>query len=127
MPWFIVKFDVLKVVDNSRLYRGVLSALSSSFINLALKEEGARRPENFHPISLCNFIYKIITKVITNLLKPLLPDLISPNGFVEGHHILDGTVFSHEAVHSIKIQKKPRMIKWVCGRLSYLGWNYIFP
>ena len=31
-------------------------------------------------------------------------------GFVEGNHILDGVVFSHEAVHSLKIQKKPGMI-----------------
>ena len=54
--WFIVKFDVLEVVDESRLCRDVLSALSSSFINLVLKEEGARRLENFHPISLCNVI-----------------------------------------------------------------------
>ena len=64
--WFIVKFDVLEVVEESRLCRGVLSTLSSSFINLVPKEEGARCLENFHPISLCNVIYKIITKIITN-------------------------------------------------------------
>lgn len=34
--------------------------------------------KNFRPISLCNVIYKAITIVIDNRLKPLLNDIISP-------------------------------------------------
>lgn len=38
----------------------------------------------FRPINPCNFSYKVLSKVIANCLKPLLPELISPmeNAFV---------------------------------------------
>lgn len=34
---------------------------------------------NFRPISLCNFSYKVISKVITNRLKDIMPRIISEN------------------------------------------------
>ena len=69
-------------------------------------------PANFLPISLCNFIYKIITKFIANRLKPLLPSLISPeqSSFVEGCQILDGIITTHEVIHSLKLFASPGMI-----------------
>lgn len=46
-------------------------------------------------------------------LKTLLLDLISPEqtGNVEGWQFLDNIILSHEAIHSLKINKTPGMLK----------------
>jgi len=84
--WDIVKKDILDVVEDSRISKTILKALNSSFIALIPKQEKAMTPYWFRPIALCNVIYKIISKVIANRLKPLLPTLISEEqmGYVEG-------------------------------------------
>ena len=40
----------------------------------------------FRPISICNIVYKVISKIISNRIKLLLADLICPtqNAFVLG-------------------------------------------
>lgn len=85
--WDLVKEEVWEIVEDSRHSRRILKAFNATFLTLIPKEQGANTPEKFHPISLCNVILKIITKVLANRLKPLLPILISPEqmGFVEGH------------------------------------------
>jgi hypothetical protein len=88
--WYVIKQDVWEVVEDSRRYLMVLPSLNSTFLTLIPKEDKVEYPSKFIPISLCNVIYKIISKVISNHLKSLLPLLISQeqSGFVEGHQIL---------------------------------------
>ena len=83
-----------------------------TFLTLISKEQGEDTPDKFHPISLCNVILKIITKVLENRLKPLLPNLISPKqtDFMEGRQILDGIIMAHEMIHSLKQTKTPSML-----------------
>ena len=64
-------------MEDSRVSHKILIALNAMFLTLNPKCEGEDSPEKFRPISLCNVIYKIITKVIKNCLKPILPHLIS--------------------------------------------------
>eukprot|EP00253_Pinus_taeda_P003074 PITA_03074 len=74
--WEIVKHDILEVVEDSRNSKIVLKALNASFIALIPKQEKAMTPDRFKPISLCNAVYKIISKVISSRLKSLLPMLV---------------------------------------------------
>lgn len=110
--WELIKGEVLTTVEESRRNCGVLKAFNATFLSLILKEEGADSPSKFRLIALCNVIYKIITKVIANMPKPLLPILISPeqSGFVEHIEILDGIILVHETLQSLKITKKPGML-----------------
>ena len=56
-------------------------------------------------------IYKIISKVIVNRLKPLIPNIISleQSGFVKGRQILDEVILVHEVIHSLKSTRRSGM------------------
>ena len=65
------------------------------------------KPEGFNhfrPISLCNTIYKIITKVIANRFKIIMDKLVTPmqSSFVPGRHITDNIIITQEVVHSMR-------------------------
>jgi hypothetical protein len=68
--------------------------------------------QQIFPISLCNVIYKIISKVIPSDSSPFLPSLVSPEqcGYVEGHQILDSILLAHEVAHSLKTTKTLGML-----------------
>ena len=63
--------------------------------------------DKFKPKALYNMVYKIISKVIANKLKPLLPALVSEEktDYVEGRQILNNIIQAHEVVHSLKSNK----------------------
>ena len=99
-------------MEESHNKRGVLKSFNATFLTLIPKEVGADSPDKFKPIALCNVIYKIISKVIANRLKPILPSLISSeqSGFVEGRHILHGVILVHEVLHSLNSTRRPGMM-----------------
>jgi hypothetical protein len=53
---------------------------------------------------LCNIIYKIISKLLANRLKPLLDKVISPfqTAFVPSRLIQDNSILAHEMLHTLK-------------------------
>ena len=82
----MLKDEVLDSVEEYRQKIWILPVLNATHLALIPKEISASQPGKFQPISLCIVIYKIISKVMANRLKPLLPLLISleQSGYVEG-------------------------------------------
>jgi ribonuclease HI len=68
------------------------------------KENNSLSFNDYRPISLCNLIYKVISKVISNRIKPFLERCISAEqlGFLKGRRIQDAIGAAHECIHSIK-------------------------
>lgn len=58
---------------------GDLRKINHAQVVLIPKVKVPLRVGDFRPISLCNVIYKIITKVLANWLKPILQEIISSN------------------------------------------------
>ena len=58
--------------------RKIPEVINRTHIALILKIQGPETLGNYRPISLCNTMYKIVTKIIVARLRPLLGKLISP-------------------------------------------------
>ena len=93
---------MLKMVSKSQRCSKIGGSTNSAFLALIPKEKGAKSFDKFRPISLCNIDYKIITKIMANRLKYILPYLIPENqgGFVKGRKIWDNIILAQEAIHS---------------------------
>eukprot|EP00253_Pinus_taeda_P019717 PITA_19717 len=77
--WQIMEKNLYKMILKSQNCQKIGGSTNSSFIALIPKEKGAKDFNRFRPISLCNIGYKIITKVIANRLKGILPAIIPEN------------------------------------------------
>ena len=75
--WEWLKEEIVALVEKSRRSGNILKVLNSTFMALIPKESGTKYLGKLKLIALCNVIYKIISKVIANRLKPLLPLIIS--------------------------------------------------
>ena len=76
--WNIIGGEVIEAIT-AFFQRGyMLREINHSFIILIPKGNNAAMVSQFRPISLCNILYKIISKLLANRLKLVLPKLISP-------------------------------------------------
>jgi hypothetical protein len=100
--WYIVKDEVL-----SSVWDFFGQNKNHTFIALVPKKLGASSVHQFRPISLCNVIYKIISKILANRFKGLLHHFISPfqSAFVPSRNIQDNSILIHELFNSINSKR----------------------
>lgn len=103
-PW--ISQDVHKVVTDFYSTAFLQPELNQTFITLIPKKMHPVLPQDFRPISLCNVIYKLISKSLADRLKPQLPNYIdhSQATFIENRHISSNIVITQEIVHSFSLK-----------------------
>ena len=84
----------------------LLKSINHTFITLIPKVNNPKIVAQFRPVSLCNVIYKILSKVITNRLKPILNSIISEaqSAFIVDRVITDNILIAFEPLHHMKTQ-----------------------
>lgn len=93
---------------NGRLAKGV----NSSFITLIPKKENPCGIANYRPINLIGSLYKILSEVLANGFKNVLPRIVgeAQSAFMGGRNILAGVLISNEIIDWWKKRKKRGLI-----------------
>ena len=105
--WSIVGNNVTNLVLNVLNSRMSMVEINKTNIALVPKSKNPLRMTDFRPISLCNVVYKLISKTLANRLKAILPYIISENqsAFVANKLITDNVLVAYEIMHYIKCKR----------------------
>ena len=78
--------------------------INHTFVTLIPKVKNPVSVSQYRPISLCNVLYKIFSKVLANRLKKFMPDLIieHQSAFAKNRLILDNVLVAFETLHYMK-------------------------
>ena len=70
---------------------------------------GVTKPDQFRPISLQSCPLKLIAKVLTTRLQPLVPQLVHPDqtGFIKGRSISENFIYAAEIVQTCYKRRIP--------------------
>ncbi|XP_057720278.1 uncharacterized protein LOC130934758 [Arachis stenosperma] len=108
--WEIVGTEIWNIVRSAFLGEFLNPSIMETLIVLIPKIDNPIFMKDFRPISLCNVVYKIITKVLTNRLRPFLPDIVSPlqGGFIPGRGAPDNIIVAQEILNFMKHTKSKK-------------------
>ncbi|GKV38651.1 hypothetical protein SLEP1_g46541 [Rubroshorea leprosula] len=127
--WNVIEKDIVEFVQeffrNGKLVRGI----NSSFIVLIPKKDNPIDLKDYRPISLIGSLYKIISKVLANRIKKVLPKLISgtQSAFLGGRQITDGILILNEVVEEIRRKKISSFIFKADFEKAYdsVNWDFL--
>ena len=102
----LVGKDILNVIEHSKLEGRVIGALNATFITLIPKCDKPTTLGDYRTISLCNLIYKTISKLVAIRLKVVLDKDISKHqfGFLHDMQIIEPIGIVQEVLHTIKTE-----------------------
>nr|XP_027109299.1 uncharacterized protein LOC113729174 [Coffea arabica] len=103
VAWSVVGADVVSAVCSFFCGAELPRAITATSIALIPKVGHPQDFSQFRPISLCNFVNKLISRILADRLARILPRIISPqqSGFVRGRLISDNFLLAQELLSNI--------------------------
>jgi hypothetical protein len=127
--WVEMKRDIMRFISefhrNGRLAKG----LNFNFIALIPKVDNPLRLNDFRPISLVGSLYKILAKILANMLRLVIGSVTSESqtAFVKDRQILDGILIANEVVDEARKAKNELLLFKVDFEKTYdsVDWGYL--
>lgn len=106
--WHIVGDDISHLVVQAFATGTFDPTLSETLIALIPKVDHPGSFKEFRPISLCNTVYKLITKVLVNRMRPMLDSIVSPfqSSFIPKRGTRDNAIILQDIIHAMNKSKK---------------------
>ena len=129
--WNIICSDILEVYNRCLKNNRLCNTMNSALIRLIYKNSGDRcELKNWRPISLLTVDYKILSKVITNRLKLVMPLLIGEEQTcgVVGRKIQDNLMVLRDVIDYVNLENLEAALISIDQEKAFdrISWNYMF-
>lgn len=98
--WPVIGSEFIISVQSFFVKGFLPKGINSTILALIRKTTVEKEMKDYRPFSCCNVIYKIISKIIVNMLKVTLPEFIALNqsAFVKGRLLIENLLLATELV-----------------------------
>ena len=105
--WDVIGTDVTSMVLNVLNCNMSIIEINKTNITLVPKTNSPSKMTEYRPISLSNVAYKLISKVLANRLKAILPHIITENqsAFLSKRLTMDNVLVAFELMHYLEHKK----------------------
>ncbi|CAA7035950.1 unnamed protein product [Microthlaspi erraticum] len=102
--WSVIGPKIVEEIKDILRRGQIPHSINDTHVRLIPKVPNPKTVAEYRPIALCNVYYKIISKILTRRLQPILPTIISENqtAFVPDRAISDNILITHETLHFLK-------------------------
>lgn len=92
----------------------MLKQANSTAITLITKVKKPKKIADFRPISCCNIIYKVISKILARRLRGVLGKIVHMNqsAFIPGRQISDNIMLAHEILRGYISQEEDGKLRY---------------
>ncbi|KAG7587392.1 Reverse transcriptase domain [Arabidopsis thaliana x Arabidopsis arenosa] len=128
--WSIVGKDFVVAIQ-SFFKKGFLpKGVNSTILALIPKKKEAKVMKDYRPISCCNVLYKVISKILANRLKTILPKFISPNqsAFIKDRLLMENLVLATEIIkdyHKVSVSPRCAMKIDISKAFDSVQWGFL--
>lgn len=128
--WHIIGEDFTAAIQSFFVKGFLPKGLNSTILALVPKRDNGMEMKDYRPISLCNVIYKVISKVLANRLKCILPRVISQNqsAFVKERLLMENVLLATELVkdyHKDSISPRCAMKIDIAKAFDSVQWEFL--
>ena len=108
----VIGKDLAEVINDGFNRRELSLSMRRGVIVLIWKGDSKRLLKKWRPISLLNYDYKAITKVLTTRVRDILPRIIHPNQKcgIKGRSIHDGAALIRDLIEYVNRKHIPGII-----------------
>ncbi|XP_048604784.1 uncharacterized protein LOC125582236 [Brassica napus] len=128
--WAVIGKDITVAVQSFFIMGFLPKGLNSTILTLVPKKTETKGMKDYRPISCCNVLYKLISKILTNRLKRILPKCISWNqsAFIKERLLMENVLLATEIVkdyHKEEISPRCAMMIDISKAFDSVQWPFL--
>ena len=128
--WSIVGRDFVVAIQSFFKTGFLPKGVNSTILALIPKKTEAKVMKDYRPISCCNVLYKVISKILANRLKNILPRFISANQstFIKDRLLMENLLLATEIVkgyHKEAVSPRCAMKIDISKAFDSVQWSFL--